>query len=140
MTDFKRVFFDTALFIYYLEDDGVFYEKAEKIFTDNRNADLVTSTVTVGEYLTGAFKNSDEQNASDFKNTVKDYGIEVVPISWDIAEEAARIRARFKGFKMMDSLQLATAKVSGCDLFVSNDKQLKQYGDVEVLVVDEIEI
>ena len=41
---------------------------------------------------------------------------------------------------MMDSLQLATAKVSGCDLFVSNDKQLKQYGDVEVLVVDEIEI
>ena len=48
MTDFKRVFLDTALFIYYLEDDGVFYEKAEKIFTDNRNADLVTSTVTVG--------------------------------------------------------------------------------------------
>lgn len=138
MTDFKKVFFDTAPFIYYLEDDGVFYEKAEKLFTENREADFVTSTVTVGEYLTGAFKKNDEQNASDFKNVIADYYFEVVPISWEIAEEAARIRAKYSGFKMMDSLQLATAKIKGCDAFISNDLQLKQYEDVMVIVVDEV--
>lgn len=138
MTGFKKVFFDTAPFIYYLEDDGVFYEKAEKLFTENREADFVTSTVTVGEYLTGAFKKNDEQNASDFKNVIADYYFEVVPISWEIAEEAARIRAKYSGFKMMDSLQLATAKIKGCDAFISNDLQLKQYEDVMVIVVDEV--
>ena len=140
MTDFKKVFFDTAPFIYYLEDDGDFYAKAEKLFTESRDADFVTSTVTVGEYLTGAFKNEDEQNASDFKDIITNYDFEVIPISWDIAEEAARIRAKYKGFKMMDSLQLATAKISGCDAFVSNDRQLKQYSDVNVLIVDEVKI
>ena len=140
MTDFKKVFFDTAPFIYYLEDDGDFYAKAEKLFTESRNADFVTSTVTVGEYLTGAFKNEDEQNASDFKDIITNYDFEVIPISWDIAEEAARIRAKYKGFKMMDSLQLATAKLSGCDAFISNDLQLKQYSDVNVLIVDEVKI
>ena len=39
---------------------------------------------------------------------------------------------------MMDSLQFAAAKLTGCDLFVTNDLQLKQYKDIEVLVVDEI--
>ena len=140
MTDFKKVFFDTAPFIYYLEDDGDFYAKAEKLFTESRNADFVTSTVTVGEYLTGAFKNEDEQNASDFKDIITNYDFEVIPISWDIAEEAARIRAKYKGFKMMDSLQLAMAKISCCDAFISNDLQLKQYSDVKVLIVDEVKI
>ena len=138
MTDLKKVFFDTAPFIYFLENDGDFKAKAKKLISDCEKADFVTSTVTVSEYLTGAFKNEDEQNVSDFKNVIADYYFEVVPISWEIAEEAARIRAKYSGFKMMDSLQLAAAKLTGCDLFVTNDLQLKQYKDIEVLVVDEI--
>ena len=140
MTDLKKVFFDTAPFIYFLEDDGDFKAKAKKLISDCEKADFVTSTVTVSEYLTGAFKNEDEQNVSDFKNTIVDYDFEVIPIDWDIAEEAARIRAKYSGFKMMDSLQLASAKVSGCDAFISNDLQLKQYSDVKVLIVDEVKI
>ena len=138
MTDSKKVFFDTAPFIYYLENDGDFKVKVKKVIADNEEADFVTSTVTVGEYLTGAFKNEDKSRVSDFRGMISDYDFEVTPISWDIAEEAARIRAKFKGFKMMDSLQFATAKLTGCDLFVTNDFQLKQYEDIEVLVVDEI--
>ena len=65
VTDFKKVFFDTAPFIYYLEDDGDFYKKAEKLFIDGRNGDYLTSTITVGEYLTGAFRENDDQKASD---------------------------------------------------------------------------
>ena len=140
MTDFKKVFFDTAPFIYYMEDDGDFYKKAEKLFIDCRNGDYLTSTITVGEYLTGAFRENDDQKASDFKSTISDYGFEVIPISWDIAEESARIRAKYKGFKMMDSLQLAAAKLMDCDAFISNDLQLKQYEDVKVVIVDEVEV
>ena len=140
MTDFKRVFFDTAPFIYYLENDGDFKIKAKKVIADCEEADFVTSTVTVAEYLTGVFKNGDEKRTAEFRGLISEYDFEVIPISWDIAEEAARIRAKYKGFKMMDSLQLAAAKLSGADLFVSNDLQLKQYSDVKVLIVDEVKI
>ena len=140
MTDFKKVFFDTAPFIYYLENDGDFKAKAKKVFADCEEADFVTSTVTVGEYLTGVFKKEDESRVSEFRSMISEYDFNVVPINWDIAEEAARIRARYIGFKMMDSFQLATARLTGCDAFVSNDLQLKQYSDIKVLVVDEVEI
>lgn len=140
MTDSKKVFFDTAPFIYYLENDDEFKLKTKRIIADNEEADFVTSTVTVGEYLTGVFKGEEEQKRlTDFKDMISDYRFSVVPVSWAIAEEAARIRAKYKGFKMMDSLQLSVAKLSGCDLFVTNDLQLKQYSDVSVLVVDEVE-
>jgi predicted nucleic acid-binding protein len=140
VTDFKKAFFDTALFIYYLENDGEYYAKAEKLFIDGRKGEYVTSTITVGEYLTGAFKKNDEQKASDFRNVITDYDFDVIPISWDVAEEAARIRAKYTGFKMMDSIQLAAAKLESCDLFVTNDHQLKQYDGIEVITIDDVEI
>lgn len=96
--------------------------------------------MTVGEYLTSAFKKNDEQNVSDFKNLIMDYDFEVVPISWDIAEEAARIRSKYTTIKMMDALQLAAAKIEGCDAFVSNDLQLRQYSDVTVIILEEKDV
>lgn len=36
------------------------------------------------------------------------------------------IRARFKDFKSIDTLQIGAAIQSDCDLFLTNDKQLRQ--------------
>jgi predicted nucleic acid-binding protein len=44
-----------------------------------------------------------------------------------------------KGFKAMDALQLAVACLSGCDLFLTNDKQLRQFKEIKCIVVDELE-
>ena len=38
----------------------------------------------------------------------------------------------------MDSIHLATAIVYGCDVFLTNDKQLKQVEEINVLLVDEL--
>lgn len=65
--------------------------------------------------------------------------IEVVEINQEIAQKAAKIRAEYKGFKAMDALQLAAACLSKCDLFLTNDKQLKQFKDIECLTIDELE-
>lgn len=64
--------------------------------------------------------------------------IEVKSIDKTIAEKAARIRAEYKYFKTMDSLQLATACLTGCNLFLTNDKQLKQFKEIECITVEEI--
>lgn len=140
MKDSKKVFFDTNPVIYFIEDETDFGKKMVKFMDDYAESAFVTSAVTVVEYLTGSFRNNDSEQAAGFRDMISDYGFEVVSIDWDVAEEAARIRGKYKGFKTMDSLQLAAAKISGCDLFISNDKQLKQYEEVEVLIVDEMSV
>ena len=50
-----------------------------------------------------------------------------------IALKAAEIRSRYETFKQMDALQIATAVVSGANVFYTNDKQLLQYRDIAVI-------
>lgn len=52
--------------------------------------------------------------------------IEVVDIDATIAEQGAKIRGQYKNFKAMDALQIATAIVKKCDMFFTNDKQLRK--------------
>lgn len=61
----------------------------------------------------------------------------MIPISAKIAETAAKIRAEYRDFKAMDSLQLAAAVVSGCDIFLTNDKQLKQFINIRCVTLEE---
>ncbi len=39
----------------------------------------------------------------------------------------------------MDALQLATACIMGCDLFLTNDKQLRQFKEIKCVTVGELE-
>ena len=65
--------------------------------------------------------------------------IEIKSIDKAIAEKAAQIRAEYKFFKTMDALQLATACLSGCNLFITNDKQLKQFKEIKCITVEELD-
>ena len=65
--------------------------------------------------------------------------IEIVNIDKIVADKAARIRADYKAFKGRDSLQLAAACLERCDLFLTNDKQLKQFDAIKCITMDEIE-
>lgn len=66
--------------------------------------------------------------------------MEIIEINQEIAKKAAQIRAEYKGFKAMDALQLSIASMSKCDLFLTNDKQLKQFREIECLTVGELEL
>ena len=63
-------------------------------------------------------------------------GIPLIPIDATIAQKAAQIRAEYRGFKTMDALQLASACVYGCDVFLTNDKQLRQFAELNCVVLD----
>ena len=64
--------------------------------------------------------------------------IEIKSIDIAIAEKAAQIIAEYRGFKSMDALQLASACLSGCDLFLTNDKQLRQFKELKCITVEEL--
>ena len=67
---------------------------------------------------------------------MNDAGIEIMPIDIRTAVKAAEIRAEYTAFKPMDSLQLASACVNHCDIFLTNDKQLCQFSEISCFTVE----
>ena len=126
MTGFKRVFVDTAPFIYYLENNAQYKESIKRFFTDclENKVQIVTSVITVEEYLVFPY--------SSGKMEFAQHRLSI------IAERGAKIRGQYKAFKAMDALQIATAIISGCDMFFTNDKQLRQEKELPCITVEEL--
>lgn len=144
MTDFKKAFVDTAPFIYFIEKDinnPQYYEKVKCFFKDGYDNDkkFVSSVITVEEYFVFPYRNKSYSYIDMFNRLVETTDMEIVEINQEIAKKAAQIRAEYKGFKAMDALQLAVACLSGCDLFLTNDKQLKQFKEIRCITVEELD-
>ncbi len=126
----KRSFFDTSIFIYALENSSA---TARNLFQRALTEGIVgTSTITLMEYATGCFKHNRLDVLNNFQRFLKALKCEVVPVNDVIAFKAAKIRSRYEAFKQMDALQLATAVVSGANVFYTNDKQLLQFREIAV--------
>ncbi len=139
MTDFRKVFLDTSPVVYYLECNELYYLNMKKFWKEYGECDYVTSAVTVTEYLTYPYQQNNLKLINAFYAFVNGMDIEIKSIDKTIADKAAQIRAGYKFFKTMDALQLATACMSGCDLFLTNDKQLRQFREIKCITVDELE-
>lgn len=140
MTGFKRVFVDTAPIIYYLENSALYMDSVKKFFEKcvKENIQVVTSAVTIEEYLVFPYSSGKMEFADNFKRFIEYMNIMVVDIDSNIAEQGAKIRGKYKNFKAMDALQIATAIVSGCDMFFTNDKQLRQEKELPCMTMDDL--
>lgn len=139
MTDYKKVFIDTAPFIYYLEQHPQYFEKAMKIFDYciKQGMELVTSVITVEEYAVYPYMNNQSEYIDNFEAFINDIGILVVEIDKVIAKKAALLRSEYRGFKGMDALQLGAAIETKCDVFLTNDKQLRQVSQIKSVTLEE---
>ena len=139
MTEFKKIFLDTSPIVYDLENSELYYIFMKNFWNKYENSDYITSTVTMTEYLTYPYQQNNLRLINAFYDFIDGMEIEVRNIDKIIAKKAAQIRAKYRFFKTMDALQLATACLSGCDLFLTNDRQLKQFTEIECILVAELE-
>lgn len=141
MKDFEKVFIDTTPIIYLLDNDMNFGEKTCKIFSSlsERNVKFFSSVVTASEYLVYPYRMKNESRIKAFWDLVDENKMILYSINFREAIKAAKIRAEYKYFKQMDSFQLATAVLHGCDLFLTNDNQLKQFQEIKCVTVEEWE-
>lgn len=144
MTDYKKVFVDTAPFIYFIEKNEnhpQYYNKIKNFFSKGYEADkkFVTSVITMEEYFVFPYRNKIYSFIDMFNRLVETTDMEIVEVNQKIAKKAAEIRAEYKDFKAMDAIQLASAYITGCDLFLTNDKQLRQFKEIKCITVDELE-
>lgn len=143
MTGFEKIFIDTAPFIYYIEkneEDTRYFDKMERFFIDGYQNDvaMVTSVITIEEYCVFPYRNGLDGHILAFTRLIDALGIEIVEIDRAIAKKAAKIRAEYRHFKAMDALQLAVACIKGCTIFLTNDRQLKQFKEIRCITVDDL--
>ena len=84
------------------------------------------------------YRNQDFTKIMEFERFKSVLKMRVIPADNTITKLAAQIRAKYSGIKAMDSLQLATAVQNRCDVFLTNDKQLRQVEELKVLLVEEL--
>jgi predicted nucleic acid-binding protein len=59
------------------------------------------------------------------------------PIDATVGRAAAEMRVKYN-LKLPDALQIATAIVAGCDVFLTNDSALKRVQELSVVIIGEV--
>jgi len=121
----SRIFLDSNLFIYQLEDLGPRGNRANVIFErlSLRNDTVLTSTLTVGEVLVKPIRTGNRVLETKYRDLLREPEVRVLAFDRTAGEIFARVR-QDRTIKAPDAIQLATAASAGYDLFITNDDRL----------------
>jgi uncharacterized protein len=121
----SRVYWDSMLFIYWLEDHPQYAKQVEAIHSrmKQRQDRLITCAFTLGEVLAGVYRKGRGDVADQFRTLLKSVISEVIPFTAETADHYARIRGAL-GVTPVDAIHLASAAQAGTDLFLTNDNSL----------------
>lgn len=121
----SRIYWDTMLFIYLLEDHPTFSSRVRQLLTRarRRGDSLHTSYLALGEVMAGAEKSIYPQKTLAVRDTLREMGFSCLPFDEGAVTPFSKLRAKHK-LGIADSIHLACAASAGIDLFLTGDKQL----------------
>jgi predicted nucleic acid-binding protein len=122
----SRIYWDTMLFIYWLEGNPDFGKRVNAIWSrmQERNDQLITGALALGEVLAGAYKRgADRERIQAVRAAFETAVSEVIPFSAEAADLFGRIKGSLK-IPSADAIHLACAASASADLFLTNDKNL----------------
>src|SRR5580698_4269619 len=126
---------DTAILVYFIEDDARFLSLVRPLFVaaDEGRLDLVTSALTLMEVLVMPCRAGNVALAERYEGLLtRGRGIRLIEITLNVLRNAAQLRA-VSGIRTPDALQLAAALSAGCSAFVTNDRRLPSLPNMRVL-------
>lgn len=121
----SRIYWDTMLFIYWLEDNPQYAKRVQVIHSrmQERHDQLLTGAFTFGEVLAGVYRRGAAHLAEAARTRLQRVVSEVVPFTIETADRYAQIRGAL-GLPAADAIHLASAAQAHTDLFLTNDKRL----------------
>ena len=136
----ERIFVDTNPIIYFLNTDSPFYAAVRRFFVSAKlaEAEFYTSTITDAEFLVKPLRNGRIDEINAYRDFTTGFGFFKLPVTEPIAARSAELRTKYRSIKLADSLQLASGIVFGCDKFLTNDAQLKQVTETDVVYLGDV--
>lgn len=136
----NSIFLDTAPLIYYVEKHPKYLKILRPVFQqiDRGFIQAVTSPVTLAECLIHPCRRGLINLQKDFTDLiVEGRNTTFVMIDHLISQKAAQLRASYN-LTLTDAFQVATAISADCDIFLTNDQDIKQVTEIEVLVLTDL--
>jgi len=138
LVDYRRIGLDTNVLIYYIEEHPVFMKKIEFFINKIEDGEAIgiTSYVTLLELLVKPIREGRLDLVNQYR-TILSARLEMVPLDETISLKAAGLRAKY-GFRTPDAIQLASVIHKKGDVFITNDKGLKNIKEIKVLSMEDI--
>lgn len=131
---------DTAVFIYHFEKSRTYFKLTKEIFSrldKDEDFTAITSILTLLEVSVKPIKESRNDLLKEYSTKLLyDEKLTSLMVDGDIVRKAAELRARY-GINTPDAIQIATAIIGQCDIFITNVVNLKKVKEIEVLLLDD---
>ena len=148
MIDFEKyrcICLDSSPFIYFIDKNPKYIAFVDQIFkhiTDGVSP-AVSSYLSLLEVLVKPIKEHMPDIAALYRNfMLNSHSLTLYPLDQKVAETAAGLKAKYDriGIKIKtpDAIQVATGLINGADVFVTNDKQLKNIKELDVIVLEDL--
>jgi|PlaIllAssembly_1097288.scaffolds.fasta_scaffold1327707_2 predicted nucleic acid-binding protein len=134
----KRVYMDTNIFIYFLEQSEGYFECVAPIIEACEAGKFIgyTGDVAVAETMIQPYRENNLSLVANFKAFfATENFLSIQSHDAAIFDLAAQLRAK-RGMKLIDALHYATALKSGCAFFLSNDSGIKSDDQMEVIAIN----
>jgi predicted nucleic acid-binding protein len=123
---------DSPPIIYFLEDHPRLGARFAALFEAHREGRvrLAVSTIGIAEVLAGPLQAGDEVLAKRYRGILESW--QVVDLTADIAESAARLRATLR-LKLADAVQAASALAINAQALVTHDRDFSRLRALRVI-------
>jgi predicted nucleic acid-binding protein len=136
----ERIGLDTNVFIYFLESHPRYGSWCASLLdlVERGHNHAITSTVTLLELLVQPYRDQKEALAQKiFALTTTYPALEWVPLTLNLADQAADLRARYR-LSTPDAIQLASAIARNATRFYGNDRGLQRVSEIDCLIIDDL--
>ncbi len=118
-----KIYFDSCIVIYLVENHPEYASKVERRISELSGNDTLCSSPLVHlECLVTPFRTRDASLIGNFKSFFETQ--EMLEMSAEVFEKAARLRADYHSLKTPDAIHLAAASHFDCHEFWTNDDRL----------------
>ncbi len=134
----RRLLLDTNVIIYFLQGIDRYDNLLKPLFHlfEEGRLEAIISVISEAELLVGVQKKDNKEALVMVELLLNNFpGLSVVPVSRQIGQMAASIRAK-TNLPLPDSIIIATAKVAGCEAIVGNDLAWSKIDLPEVILLD----
>ena len=135
----QQVYVDTNIIIYLIEGLSEYEKPLGEIreLLETSQLHPITSELSLAECLVQPFKTNATEAVSLYRTFLEDSGcFDLLQVHKEVLVQAAYITAETK-MKLPDAIHVATAITTNCNLFLTNDKNIRTPSNMEIVLLSD---
>ena len=136
----KTVYLDTNILIYLLEDYPHYQQNLDRLLglIESQDISVHTSQLSLAEALVKPLRDQNKEVVAGYEGLFSATSfLTIHRIDLDVLVRAAEIRSRTP-HKLPDAIHIATAENFGCDVFMTNDGNIREIKGVQVIGLSDL--